>query len=102
MPFKLKERILKWLGIPYIFKDLQRLDRITHDLVSIGVDVQYKEQSTIIILSHLNGGQVRQIPAHFKDLAELEQLIKGLKCQYNTSRDIWDMPFGFHHGGEMR
>lgn len=97
----LKNKIRKWLGILGIEQEIRDNTRMIKDLVEIGVDVNFREQSTVIILSKLKGGQVRLIPSYFKDMNEMEQLVKGLKASYNTTKDaIFDMPFGY--GGRPR
>ena len=69
---------------------INKLDFVTKNLVSIGVDVHFKEPHMILIYSRLGGGQLREIRVHFKDLRELEDLVRELKARYATDYVIID------------
>lgn len=71
-----------------------QLERLYSDLVSIGVDVHFKEPHMILIYSKINGGQLRHIEADFKDLCELNEFTRHLRERYNASSraETWDLP----------
>jgi len=73
---------------------IRRLEVLTRDLVSIGVDIHFKEPHMILIYSRLNGGQIQEIKADFKNIQELQQCVKELKQRYNTKYETWDIPHG--------
>ena len=72
--------------------EIKKLEKLTNDLVSIGVDVNFKEPHMILIYSRLNGGQIREIPAQFDNLRDLEEFVKELKERYRTKVETWDKP----------
>lgn len=76
--------------------DINKLDRRTTDLVSIGVDVHFKEPHMILIYSRLNGGQIREISADFRDMRELQQFVEELKNRFNTRMVTVDRPMGMN------
>lgn len=92
MKDKLVQRVKRWLGLTQQEVRLQRLERLTRDLVSIGVDVHFKEPHMILIYSRLNGGQIREIRAQFESIRDLDELVRGLRERYGTSAVTWDMP----------
>jgi hypothetical protein len=58
---------------------IRRLEVLTRNLVSIGVDVQFKrDPSMILIYSRLNGGQIYEVRANFKDMRELKDFVEQL------------------------
>ena len=67
---KLKRAIRKWLGLGESF---------------IGVDMGYRDQSCIVVVSRLNNGQVRIIDSRFESIAEMERLIRDLQQRYGIS-----------------
>lgn len=73
-----------------------RVEELYKDLVSIGVDVHFKEPHMILIYSRLGGGQLREISANFDTIAELNAFVRTLKAKYNTSYDVWDAPQTVH------
>lgn len=105
-------RILKWLkaklGIPSTEERLAKLIEYSSDLhrrimmledlyknlAAIGVDVHFKEPHMILIFSHIGGGQIRHIPAHFSNLTDLNEFCRRLKNQFNTDRITFDLPHG--------
>lgn len=75
--------------------DINKLDRRTTDLVSIGVDVHFKEPHMILIYSRLNGGQIREISARFDSLADLTRAVREIEERYGSRRSTtWDAPIG--------
>lgn len=97
----IKVKVQQWLGIIEMDlrirdarNDISRIDRRTTDLVSIGVDVHFKEPHMILIYSRLNGGQLREIRADFKDMRELQQFVEELKNRFNTRFVTVDRPQG--------
>lgn len=109
----LRQGIRNWLGISYnrelILKNLEHTkrnadiahklskqmnvtDQRTKDLVSIGVDVHFKEPHMILIYSKLNGGQLRHISVDLKDIRELRDLIANIEYTYGTNKTTWDTP----------
>lgn len=88
----LKTKIKKWLGIRQNDEDIDELFELYKNLVSIGVDVNFKSPHTIIIYSKLNGGMIQHIDVNFKDLKELQIFIEWLKRKYNTEKVWYDVP----------
>ena len=72
--------------------ELARLRALHSDLVSIGIDVNFRGPHMILIYSKLNGGQIRHIDAHFENLLDLNRFVKELGDQYQTSHKTWDAP----------
>lgn len=70
------------------------LEELTKNLVTIGVDVHFREPNMILIFSHINGGQIRHIDANFTSMHELNALVSELKVRYHTTRVVVDMPPG--------
>lgn len=102
----LKRKIREWLGVEdqverlfasdrSLNKQLQWLGELTHDLVSIGVDVHFKEPHMILIYSRLNGGQIREIRADFRNVQDLNEFVKQLQARFNTDSVVWDKPHGY-------
>lgn len=73
------------------------------NLSSMGMDVNFNGQSTIIIVSKIDGGQVRIIDTHFKSGKELKETTKYIEESYG-SRAILDTPNNklFGRDGELR
>lgn len=90
----IKNKLRKWLGVESQESHIRRLEVLTRDLVSIGVDIHFKEPHMILIYSRLNGGQIREIRADFRDMRELQQFVEGLKVRFNTSSVTVDRPMG--------
>lgn len=88
----LRWKLSNWLGVDSYELRVRELEVLYRDLVSIGVDVHFKDPSMILIYSHLKGGQIRQISANFESIAELNDLVERLKHKYKTSIVIRDMP----------
>jgi hypothetical protein len=102
----LRKKILRWLGINpesitrqlnRIDKRLDRLFRLNKDLVSIGVDVHFKAPHMILVYSRLNGGQLREIKADFKNFKELNDFVHYLKDRFNTDVELVDAPPQLKH-----
>jgi len=85
----------KWLGILVVADKLDRLVKLHHDLVNIGVDVHFKQPHMILIYSKLNGGQIRHIEADFTNIRELEDFIRELKMRFMTEKITIDAPNEF-------
>jgi hypothetical protein len=92
----LKNKLRLWLGVESLNSKVNRLDNLYADLVSIGVDVHFKEPHMILIYSRLNGGQIREVRANFNNLKELNEFVRELKQRYATNHEIWDFPQGFN------
>lgn len=90
---QVKSRLRRWLGIERHEDRLDDLNQLYSDLVSIGVDVHFKEPHMILIYSRLKGGQLRHIDANFESLAELNDFVKWLKEKYKTEKTTWDVPY---------
>ena len=97
----LKRKLTRWLGIDLLkygqglnLSEIQRLKTLYTGLVSIGVDVHFKEPHMILVYSKINGGQLHHIEADFKDLRELQHFVCGLKEKYAVREATYDTPFG--------
>lgn len=77
----LVRKIRKWLGLSDVF---------------MGVDVGIKDESCIIVVSKLKGGQIRIEDVRFGNYQELRAFIKLTQYRYGIqNRDIvCDMPVG--------
>ena len=83
---KIKNVIRKWLGFDEMF---------------MGIDIGGgKTQSAIVIVSRLNGGQVRIIDSHFKSMSEVKEVVSSLRERYGISRrdSYIDYPYGMGKG----
>ena len=83
---KIKDMIRKWLGFDEMF---------------MGIDIGTKRhQSAIVIVSRLNGGQVRIIDSHFKSMSEVKEVVSSLRERYGISRrdSYIDYPYGMGKG----
>ena len=78
---RLVNKIRKWLGFDDMF---------------IGVDVGIKDESCVIVVSRLKGGQIRIEDVRFGSYAELRSFIKLTQLRYGIqNRDIViDKPMG--------
>ena len=79
---KIKDMIRKWLGFDEMF---------------MGIDIGTKRyQSAIVIVSRLNGGQVRIIDSYFRSMSEVEETARSLRERYGISRraSYIDYPYG--------
>jgi hypothetical protein len=85
----IKKWIKWWLGI----KNLE--DEIRAAKVLVGMDIGFKEQSWIIIASHLGGGQISITPTHFKNYSEFERVSRRLRFDYGKQTRIHDGSVGF-------
>ena len=87
MKCSIKKPIKKWLGIDKLEKGM-----------FMGVDVGYRTSSTVIITSHVAGGQIRIIDLR-KNLTinELNELVKVLREKYKISKEVWDDPYRIRH-----
>lgn len=88
----LHKKLRKWLGVEQNETDIETLNRLYSDLVSIGIDIHFKNPHMILIFSKINGGQIRHIDADFKDLRELNDFARWLKEKYQTREICWDAP----------
>lgn len=92
----LKRKLRKWIGldgdVESLKANMKSLENTMQDLVSIGVDVHFKEPHMILIYSRLNGGQLRHIDADFKDIRDLDEFVRALRDRFKTSRETWDVP----------
>lgn len=88
----LKAKLRHWLEIDELAREVTKLNQVMADLVNIGVDVHFKEPHMILIYSRLNGGQIREVRADFKDMRELMEFVREMKARFNTRSEIWDAP----------
>lgn len=79
---KLKNRVRRWLGLSDMF---------------MGVDVGIKDESCIVIVSRLKGGQVRIIDCRLGNYVEIQRLVKELQARYGiyNRNVIVDRPLGY-------
>ena len=80
--------IKRYLGIDKTETRTSELERVYYNLAAIGIDVNIKGQSAIIVMSKINGGQVRFIDTHFESLAELEALVEDLNYRYCSHNNL--------------
>jgi hypothetical protein len=89
----MKTKIINWiknkLGI------LKLESTIKDNQAIFATDLCLKEQSTIIVISHLNGGQIRIIPFEFKDFKSYLRFVEDLKDSYEVHKSIIDAPSEF-------
>lgn len=77
-------------------ESIARLSQQLQAQMSLGVDLAPHEQSQIVLLSRLGGGQVRIISTHFKHLHHLEEAVKRLQAEFGIRDEfvLRDMPRG--------
>lgn len=92
----LKRKLREWLGVDQdvltLKTHIDNLYELNKDLVSIDVDVHFKNPHMILIYTRLNGGQLRHVEADFKDIKELTNFVRDLKRRFHTTRGIYDSP----------
>ena len=86
----LRNKLRKWLGIEENCRLIQENSETIKNLVSIGVDVHFKEPHMILIYSKLRGGQIRHIPVRLDNIRDLQNLVQELKNRYKTNVETWD------------
>lgn len=99
---RIKRWLQNWLGLPQLealvreaSSDALVARQRTKDLVQIGVDVHFKgESSMILVYSRLGGGQIREIPARFDNISDLNRAVKEIEGRYGADPrgTIWDAP----------
>ena len=62
----IKEKLKKWLGINKLESKVKAFEELIDELGELAVDVNFHEQSRIIVITKLKGGQIRIIPARFE------------------------------------
>lgn len=79
----LRNLIRKWLGFDNMF---------------IGVDIGIKDESCVIIVSRLKGGQIRIMDMRFGDIKELKYFIRSVQRHYAIpdKNIISDTPLGMN------
>lgn len=95
----LRNKLRTWLGITSVDtrclsvqEKAQRLEQLYADLVSIGVDVHFKEPHMILVYSRLKGGQIREIRADFDNMQDLDRFVAELRVRFNTKAVTYDLP----------
>ena len=102
-PNKIRCKLIGWLGVDDLVSKYYPLSRrvlaqeiLTKNLVNIGVDVHFKEPHMILIYTRLNGGMIKEIPAHFDNMKQLQEVVGMLKAKFNTDIVSVDAPSGFN------
>ncbi|RLB94058.1 MAG: hypothetical protein DRH26_02210 [Deltaproteobacteria bacterium] len=88
----LRNKVNKFLRIDELSCQLRKLESEFEELSQIGVDVHFKEQSQVFIISKINGGQIRHVAAHFDSLKDLNTFSDSLKERFRTRQVVWDAP----------
>jgi len=102
MSEKVKQWLIKWLGIDELKKELIKVKKHNEslqELVNIGIDVnifQRGDPHQIYIMSPLNGGTIRSISAYFENMRDLNLLVEELKERYESRDPIFDAPPHFN------
>ncbi len=90
---KIRHILRQWLGIDAQGLSIARTDEKFAELMSessmLGIDWG-KEQTTIVFMSHLNGGYVKIIECQFKDFREMTEHIKRMEAQWNPVEIYFD------------
>jgi hypothetical protein len=103
----LRKVIRKWLGVEKIQTELRinerqicsvqrgiiRLNDLTKNLVTMGVDVHFTTPSMILVYSRIKGGQIREIRADFETMRDLADFVEEMKQRFNTDKVVIDTPF---------
>lgn len=78
---KIRLAIRRWLGLEEIF---------------MGVDMGYRDESCIVIMSRQNNGIVKIIDARFGSQIEVERFVKECQARYGIPQKntFWDVPYG--------
>ncbi len=69
---KLQRRFRQWLGLGDAF---------------MGVDIGFRDQSAIVVVSRLNDGTVKIIDCKFGSIVEIERLAAELQGRYGILRE---------------
>ena len=101
----IRRKLRNFLKVPHLettvdinVKEIIKLKVLYSDLVSIGVDVHFKEPHMILIYSKINGGQLRHIEADFDNLKELNEFCRHLREKYKTKMQTNDLLHGMPRG----
>jgi len=92
-----RNKLRKFLKINFLEREIDQINIWIEKQTEMAVDVNFYEQSQIIILSKLKGGQIRIIPAHFDCFIDLENFARSLKQEYKIKQinycDCFDRNF---------
>ncbi len=74
---------------------LYEVKRLHQNLTGIGIDVNVMhDPTTIVIISKLNGGQVKIIETGINDQRHLRSVIEQVEAMYGNNNKVYDMPRG--------
>lgn len=86
-----RNKLRKFLKISILEREVDQINVWIEKQTAMAIDVNFYEQSQIIILSKLKGGQIHIIPAHFDHLIDLENFVKNLRQEYKIKQiNYWD------------
>jgi hypothetical protein len=79
LSIKIKRAIRRWLGLGEAF---------------IGVDMGFRDESCVVVVSRLGGGAVRIMDVSFGSQIEIDRFVKECQARYSIpDKDIfWDYP----------
>jgi len=87
----IRNRLRKFLKISVLEREVDQINIWIEKQMRMAVDVNFHEQSQIIILSKLKGGQIHIIPVHFDHLVDLENFVERVKQEYKIKQiNYWD------------
>lgn len=91
----IKQRLINmlsnWLGLVEMRRDIDRVRKDVNAASAIGVDVSFYDTTQIIIVSKVQGGQVRIIPVSLNNLKQIEECVKSIENRYSIKNTpVWD------------
>jgi pentose-5-phosphate-3-epimerase len=87
--------IKRILGIKKLEDEVASLRSLIRNTTTIGVDVHFRSQTQIMVISRLRDGYIKRIDLHFENFLELQRVIKELKERYSTDDVVCDAPRHF-------
>jgi hypothetical protein len=95
----IKKKIRDWLGISTLENQnrqllikQKQLEELISTLSSGVVDIHFKGQTQIYIVSKLGDGYFTHIDANFEGLESLHDFVKEVKKRFGGPRMQWDVP----------
>lgn len=103
----LKNKLREFLGIDSLVLEIKKtlsekersilhhVDVLHQNLTGIGIDVNVmRDPTTIVIISKLNGGQVKIVETGINDQRHLRSVIEQIEAMYGNNNKVYDKPRG--------
>lgn len=88
----IRKKLLKFLGVPEIAHRLSVVEDRIGALSQPGIDLDFKEQTQVYIVSKIDGGQIRHIPAHFDNRRDLDAFAQEIRQKFQKKPVIRKTP----------